>query len=89
MAEDHAGPLAGDWAGGSPKLDNLVSMFKGLNVGAYAALERNWSKVLKAVPPGTVSVDVRVVTDPATGRPTKFTIDEVVNGVPMSYTFEQ
>jgi len=55
-------------------------MFKDLNLKGYGNLERRWREILSQTPPGTVSVDVRIVTDPATGRPTKFIIDEVANG---------
>jgi hypothetical protein len=79
---DHAGHLAGDQFGGSPKLDNLVSQLSTINLSDYKKLENQWAAALKADPPGTVSVDVRISTD-ATGRPTTFDIQSVVNGRPL------
>ena len=87
--DDHAGHLAADSLGGSPKLDNLVSMLDKVNIKEYAGLERIWRGVLNANPPGTVSVDVRITTDPATGRPTEFIIDHIVNGRPKQVVLNQ
>ncbi|WP_295779825.1 DNA/RNA non-specific endonuclease [uncultured Microbacterium sp.] len=85
---DHAGHLAGDLFGGSPKLDNLVSQLSSINLSDYRKLEIQWADALRAEPPGSVSVDVRLVTD-ATGRPTRFIVESIVNGELVKATFRQ
>jgi hypothetical protein len=86
---DHAGHLIADWFGGSPKLDNLVSQFKHVNIREYGALERQWAAALRADPPGHVAIDMRVDTDVSTGRPEGFKITSVVNGVRTTKSFSQ
>ena len=79
---DHAGHLAADQYGGSPKLDNLVSQFSKLNLSEFRRIELQWLKALNREPtPGQVSVDMKIETDPATGRPTKFIVNYTVDGV--------
>ncbi|MEZ3161788.1 DNA/RNA non-specific endonuclease [Microbacterium sp. BWT-B31] len=77
---DHAGHLAADRFGGSPKLDNLVSQLSTVNLGEYRRLENQWAAALVSDPPVRVSVDVRIVTDPSTGRPTRFNVISEVGG---------
>ncbi|MBZ4488097.1 DNA/RNA non-specific endonuclease [Microbacterium sp. cx-55] len=85
---DHAGHLAADQFGGSPKLDNLVSQLSHINLSDYKKLETDWANALKADPPGVVSVDVRITTDP-TGRPTAFIVESTINGHMVPQTFRQ
>jgi hypothetical protein len=85
---DHAGHLAADMFGGSPKLDNLVSQLSDHNLSGYRKLENQWAAALKSDPAGSVRVDVRVATD-ATGRPTLFDVRSVVNGEPVNARFRQ
>jgi hypothetical protein len=66
---DHAGHLAADRFGGSPELDNIVSQLSDVNLSKYKTIENQWAKALKEGK--HVSVDVRVTTDPLTGRPSK------------------
>ena len=78
---DHAGHLAADQYGGSPKLDNLVSQFSKLNLSKFRRIELQWLKALNREPtPGQVSVDMKIETDPATGRPTKFIVEWFIDG---------
>ena len=79
---DHAGHIFGDRYGGSPKLDNLVSQLSDVNLSKYKLIENEWARTLQSVPPGTVSVDMRIITDPFTGRPTRFEVNPVVNSEP-------
>ncbi|MDW4572600.1 DNA/RNA non-specific endonuclease [Microbacterium sp. M3] len=83
---DHAGHLAGDRFGGSPKLDNLVSQLSRLNLSEYRRLENEWAGALMSNPPVKVTVDVNVVTDAATGRPTKFVIRSLIGSKPVDLT---
>ncbi|MEZ3160279.1 DNA/RNA non-specific endonuclease, partial [Microbacterium sp. BWT-B31] len=85
---DHAGHLAADRFGGSPLLDNLVSQFSDVNLRHYKGLENVWAEALGRTPPGEVSVDVRITTD-ASGRPTRFDVQSVVNGKPIDRFFTQ
>jgi hypothetical protein len=86
---DHASHLLADWLGGSPKLDNLVSMLKEHNTGRYLKLERRWAGALSTDPPGHVSLDIRIHTDPTTGRPTRVEVISVVNGSKRVSVFKQ
>ncbi|MDQ1131037.1 DNA/RNA non-specific endonuclease [Microbacterium sp. SORGH_AS_0888] len=85
---DHAGHLAGDFFGGSPKLDNIVSQFSDINLSQYKKLENQWASALKTDPPGHVTVDIKITTD-ATGRPTKFEVESTVNGRAVDAEFNQ
>ncbi|MFT2710195.1 DNA/RNA non-specific endonuclease [Clavibacter tessellarius] len=86
---DHAGHLIADWFGGSPKLDNLISQSRLINQRGYAALERRWAKALSSDPPGHVGVDIRIDTDPITGRPNPFDVESLVNDEPLFQRFYQ
>jgi hypothetical protein len=86
---DNAFHLLADWLGGSPKLDNLVSVLEEYNKGKYLALERRFAGALSTDPPGHVSLDIRIDTDPATGRPTKLTVRYNIDGVEDSAVFDQ
>ena len=86
---DHAGHLLADWFGGSPKRDNLVSQLSDINLSSMKKLENQWARALMSDPPGTVSVDMRIVSDPVTGRPTIFEVQSVVNGKTIVNRFKQ
>jgi hypothetical protein len=86
---DHAGHVIGDRYGGSPKLDNLVSQLSDINLSKYRLVENEWGRTLGSVPPGTVSVEMRIMTDPLTGRPTRFEVNSVVDGEPRFNEFDQ
>lgn len=73
LPEDHAGHLAGDRFGGSPRLDNIVSQLANHNLSAYKRMENLWARALNGTPPAPVSVEVRLVNGP-TGRPSRFEI---------------
>lgn len=80
---DHAGHVVADLFGGSPKLDNLVSQLREVNLSQYRKLEIQWANALDPNQPGgpkTVSVDVQIRTDPATGRPTGFDVKYTIDG---------
>lgn len=49
--QDHAGHLAGDRFGGSPKIDNLVSQLSDVNLKKYKKVEDKWAAALKETPP--------------------------------------
>src|SRR5690625_1523304 len=59
--QDHAGHLAADRFGGSPKIDNLVSQLSDVNLKQYKKLEDAWASALKETPPKKVTVDVEIV----------------------------
>lgn len=83
LPDDHAGHLVGDRFGGSPELDNLVSQLKGVNQSTYRKLEIQWAKALDPDQPGgpkQVIVDMKITTDPATGRPTEFNVRDTIDG---------
>lgn len=87
LPDDHAGHLAGDRFGGSPRIDNLVSQLKGVNLSAYRIIENRWARALAPNQPGgakDVSVDVQVETDPFTGRPVQFNIKWWIDGQSFS-----
>ena len=65
-----------------------MSQLSSINLSDYRKLEIQWADALRAEPPGSVSVDVRLVTD-ATGRPTSFDVQSLVNGRPLDRFFTQ
>lgn len=72
--EDHAGHLAGDRFGGSPKVDNLVSQLSDVNLKQYKKIEEEWAAALKADPPKEVTVDVDIIYSGSDMRPDKFKV---------------
>ncbi|WP_131798080.1 DNA/RNA non-specific endonuclease [Clavibacter tessellarius] len=86
---DHAGHLVADWFGGSPRLDNVVSQLERINRREFGSLERRWAQVLKQDPPGHVSLDIRVDSYAATGRPGRFVVVSVVDGARAIRVFKQ
>ncbi|GAA1011939.1 hypothetical protein GCM10009551_097370 [Nocardiopsis tropica] len=74
---DHAGHLVADRYGGSPKLDNIVSQLRSVNLSAYKKLENQWGRALDEGK--DVSVRGRIIND-LTGRPATFEIDYSIDG---------
>ncbi|MFT2713327.1 DNA/RNA non-specific endonuclease [Clavibacter sp. Sh2126] len=70
-------------------LDNLVSQFGDINRHGYVDMERQWARALKSDPPGRVGVDIRIDTDPVTGRPSSSFVKSKVNGQPVIAEFHQ
>jgi hypothetical protein len=71
------------------KFDNLVSQFSDINLSKYKLIQNEWTRTLQSVPPGTLGVDMRIITDPFTGRPTRFEVNSVVNSEPRSNRLNQ
>jgi hypothetical protein len=86
---DHSGHLLADLFGGSPKLDNLVSQLSDINLSKFRKIEIQWADALRSDVPGTESVDMRIVTDPISGRPTRFDVNSIVNGDRLDRVFRQ
>ncbi|RAS84355.1 hypothetical protein A3863_24450 [Priestia endophytica] len=84
--QDHAGHLAADRFGGSPKIDNLVSQLSDVNLKKYKKLENEWAAALKEDPPKEVKVDVNIIYSGDNMRPEKFEVTYFVDG---EYAFEQ
>ncbi len=78
LAGDHAGHLAGDRFGGSPKLDNLVSQDSHVNLSDYKKIENTWADALKEGK--NVSTNVSVVYEANSVRPSKFIVDYSIDG---------
>ncbi|WP_366248086.1 DNA/RNA non-specific endonuclease [Terribacillus aidingensis] len=78
--QDHAGHLAGDRFGGSPKIDNLVSQLSDVNLKQYKKLEDEWAAALKEIPPKPVKVDVEIKYDGKNTRPSEFIVQYEVDG---------
>ncbi|WP_234708554.1 DNA/RNA non-specific endonuclease [Bacillus mycoides] len=78
--QDHAGHLAGDRFGGSPKVDNLVSQLSDVNLKQYKKIEEEWAAALKADPPKEVTVDVEIVYAGNDMRPDKFIVNYTIDG---------
>ncbi|WP_052737749.1 T7SS effector LXG polymorphic toxin [Bacillus sp. SA1-12] len=85
--QDHAGHLAGDRFGGSPKIDNLVSQLSEVNLKRYKKIEDKWAAALKETPPKKVSVDVEIVYNEDEIRPKKFVVNYIIDGDPGFATF--
>ncbi|MEK4937119.1 DNA/RNA non-specific endonuclease [Bacillus sp. FSL K6-0042] len=73
--QDHAGHLAGDRFGGSPKIDNLVSQLSDVNLKEYKKIEEEWAAALKETPPKEVTVAVDIIYSGNDMRPDKFIVN--------------
>ncbi|ASS97126.1 hypothetical protein BS1321_26445 [Peribacillus simplex NBRC 15720 = DSM 1321] len=78
--QDHAGHLAGDRFGGSPKIDNLVSQLSDVNLKQYKKLEELWASALKETPPKKVTVDVEIIYSENDMRPKEFIVNYSIDG---------
>lgn len=78
--QDHAGHLAGDRFGGSPKIDNLVSHLSDFNLKQYKKIEEEWAAALKETPPKKVTVDVNIIYSGNDMRPEKFIVRYTIDG---------
>ena len=78
--QDHAGHLAGDRFGGSPKIDNLVSQLSDVNLKQYKKVEEKWAAALKETPPKKVTVDVDINYSGNDMRPEKFIVRYTIDG---------
>ncbi|MEB2275587.1 DNA/RNA non-specific endonuclease [Bacillus sp. ILBB4] len=86
--QDHAGHLAADRFGGSPKIDNLVSQLSDVNLIEYKKIEEEWATVLKKNPPQKVTVDVEVIYAENDMRPDKFVVRYTIDGDLVSKTIK-
>lgn len=86
--QDHAGHLAGDRSGGSPKIDNLVSQLSEVNLEQYKKLEELWAAALKETPPKKVTVDVAINYSGNDMRPDKFIVNYTIDCKPGSAKFK-
>lgn len=78
--QDHAGHLAGDRFGGSPKIDNLVSQLSDVNMKQYKKIENEWAAALKEKPPKEVTVDVEIIYHDNDMRPKEFIVNYSIDG---------
>ena len=79
---DHAGHLAGDRFGGSPKIDNLVSQSSSVNLSEYKKIENQWAK---AISEGKkVTTNVEILYDGDSLRPKGFKVKYTIDGVAYS-----
>ncbi len=79
--QDHAGHLAGERFGGSPKIDNLISQLSDVNLKEYKKIEEEWAKALKSEPPKEVTVDVEIIYSGNDMRPDKFIVNYSIDGM--------
>ncbi|WP_394556276.1 T7SS effector LXG polymorphic toxin [Priestia aryabhattai] len=86
--QDHAGHLAADRFGGSPKIDNLVSQLSDVNLIEYKKIEEEWATALKKNPPQKVTVDVEVIYAENDMRPDKFVVRYTIDGDLVSKTIK-
>ncbi|ANC78762.1 hypothetical protein ABE65_018940 [Fictibacillus phosphorivorans] len=82
--QDHAGHLAGDRFGGSPKIDNLVSQLSDVNLKEYKKIEEEWAAALKEIPPKKVIVNLDIIYSGSETRPDKFIVTYFIDGEPAS-----
>ncbi|WP_329767631.1 DNA/RNA non-specific endonuclease [Bacillus nitratireducens] len=78
--QDHAGHLADDRFGGSPKIDNLVSQLSDVNLKQYKKIEEEGAVALKAEPPKEVKVNVDIIYSGSDMRPDKFKVLYTIDG---------
>ncbi|WP_440971204.1 DNA/RNA non-specific endonuclease [Peribacillus frigoritolerans] len=86
--QDHAGHLAVDRFGGSPKIDNLVSQLSDVNLKKYKKVEDKWAAALKETPPKKVTVNVVINYSGNDMRPDKFIVNYTIDGKPGSAKFK-
>ncbi|AVX11182.1 hypothetical protein D0441_13955 [Priestia megaterium] len=86
--QDHAGHLAADRFGGSPKIDNLVSQLSDVNLIQYKKIEEEWASALKEVPPKHVTVDVQIIYVGDDMRPNKFKVIYTIDSKRRSTVLE-
>ncbi|MDF9761669.1 putative ribonuclease toxin of YeeF-YezG toxin-antitoxin module [Peribacillus simplex] len=86
--QDHAGHLAGDRFGGSPKIDNLVSQLSDVNLKQYKKIEEEWAVALKETPPKKVTVNVDIIYSGSDMRPEKFKVIYTIDGKRSSRVLE-
>ncbi|EJQ81054.1 DNA/RNA non-specific endonuclease [Bacillus toyonensis] len=86
--QDHAGHLAGDRFGGSPKIDNLVSQLSDVNLKKYKKVEDKWAAALKEKPPKEVTVKVDIIYSGNDMRPDKFIVNYTIDGKPGNAKFK-
>ncbi|PGL35864.1 type VII secretion protein [Bacillus cereus] len=86
--QDHAGHLAGDRFGGSPKIDNLVSQLSDVNLKKYKKVEDKWAAALKEKPPKEVTVKVDIIYSGNDIRPDKFIVNYTIDGKPGNAKFK-
>ncbi|NRD76980.1 DNA/RNA non-specific endonuclease [Bacillus sp. BRMEA1] len=82
--QDHAGHLAGDRFGGSPKIDNLVSQLSDVNLRQYKKIEDEWAAALKETPPKEVTINLEVIYSGNNMRPKKFLVKYTIDGESFS-----
>ncbi|MDQ0233143.1 DNA/RNA non-specific endonuclease [Metabacillus malikii] len=78
--KDHAGHLAADRFGGSPKIDNLVSQLSDVNLRRYKKVEDEWAAALKETPPKEVKVNVEIKYVGKDARPSEFIVEYEIDG---------
>ncbi|MBP1047150.1 DNA/RNA non-specific endonuclease [Enterococcus sp. BWM-S5] len=79
LANDDAGHIFADLFGGSPELDNLISMERYTNRwGEYRKLEQQWEKALNAGQ--KVSVDIKISYVGDAPRPNALNISYTIDG---------
>ncbi|MFP7493399.1 DNA/RNA non-specific endonuclease [Terribacillus saccharophilus] len=86
--KDHAGHLAADQFGGSPKVDNLVSQLSDVNLKKYKKIEDKWATALKEIPPKEVKVKVDIIYSEKDMRPGRFIVNYTIDGKPGSAKFK-
>ncbi|MDA1476426.1 T7SS effector LXG polymorphic toxin [Bacillus changyiensis] len=79
--KDHAGHLAADRFGGSPKIDNLVSQLSDVNLTQYKKIENEWAAALNEIPPRKVEVNVKIKYDGDNTRPSEFIVEYEIDGI--------
>ena len=75
---DHAGHLAADRFGGSPKIDNLVSQSSDVNLSQYKRIENKWAKAIEEGKNVKNKVEVKYEGDSL--RPSEFIVEYEIDG---------
>ena len=73
---DHAGHLAGDRFGGSPKVDNLVSQTANVNLSQYKKIENQWARAINNGK--KVTTNVKMLYDDNSLRPKGFEVEYTI-----------
>ena len=86
LPEDDGGHMVATQLGGPGEIINLVPQHFNLNRGAWKAMENDWAKA--AAEGKTVEVEIDIIYDGNSQRPSKFIVFEDIDGVTNTREFK-
>ena len=87
LTDDEGGHLIASIFDGPGEQINYAAMDGNLNKGAWKSMEKDWADALKKDPPEIVDVEINVVYDEISKRPSKFDVFYEIDGEETMVTF--